>query len=549
MGLNRTADLSARKTSQSAGDITRRELYFFNLYRCLEAVVYAGLVFSPHAGEWVKVARPLLGQSATAAYLVIALVLLIGTDRLRPRMANGISAALVIDIAAASLVLVALAGHSIVPLMVLVNVGIAALLLPRRAYAFAAIAALGVLIPPVNAALQGARPSQTDVAETAIIVVAYFVVALLLRHLGGHMRAAEDLAAQRGVDLLNLEQINDLIIQRMKTGVLLVDTANHILRINESAWHLIGNPAPNERELGTVAPELSRRLYHWRHSGKPDQTAVALATDVPAVIPRFTRLAPNDDTHVLIFLDDTSLLSRRAEELTLSSLGRLSASIAHEIRNPLAAIRYSAQLLAESPTLTGEDTRLVEIINNHCTRANDVVENILQLSRRERSRPESIDLNAWILGFVEDYKQSNDLGGDHLRAVTQNRTIQAMVDPQHLHQVVWNLVQNALRYGRQPNQPARVTVVARVADKGPPLIEITDRGPGIPPKVAAQIFEPFYTTHEYGTGLGLYLAKQMSEASQAALEYVPVAGGGACFRITLNPAGSLLASRFMPRPA
>ncbi|HEU4664940.1 MAG TPA: ATP-binding protein [Dokdonella sp.] len=535
-------------TTASPGDITRRELYFFNLYRCLEAVVYVGLVFSPFAMDWVRLSRPLLGQVASSAYLVIAVALLIGTERLRSSLAATISASLLIDIVAGSLVLVALTGHSLVPMMLLVNVGIAALLLPHRAYLFAIIAALGVIAPHVYDLLTGSAAENS--VETLAIVVAYFIVAALLRYLGGHMRAAEDLAARRGVDLLNLEQINDLIIQRMKTGVLLVDRANHILRINESAWHLIGNPPPNQRELGSAAPELSRRLYHWRHTGKSEQTAVALAHDVPEVIPRFTRLAPNDDTNVLIFLDDTSLLSRRAEELTLSSLGRLSASIAHEIRNPLAAIRYSAQLLAESPELNAEDKRLVDIINNHCTRANDVVENILQLSRRERSRPETIDLNAWVLAFVEDYKQSNDLGQDQLRAVTHNRTLEAMVDPQHLQQVVWNLVQNALRYGRQPNQPARVSVVARLAvDKGPPLLEVIDRGPGIPPKVAAQIFEPFYTTHEYGTGLGLYLAKQMSEASQASLEYVPVAGGGACFRITLTPAGALLASRITPQSA
>lgn len=537
-----TADPKVHSTAASPGDITRRELYFFNLYRCLEAVVYIGLVATPLALQWVTVSRPMLGQVAALIYLVVAIGLLIGTDRLRPRLVGAISGSLLIDIVAASLVLISLAGHNLVPMMLLVNVGIAALLLPHRAYLFAAFAAFGVTVPYAYAQLNGGQDRSG--VETAAVVVAYFIVAALLRYLGGHMRATEDLAAQRGVDLLNLEQINDLIIQRMKTGVLLVDQANHILRINESAWHLIGNPSPNQRELGTVAAELSRRLYHWRHSGKTDQTAIALAPDVPEVIPRFTRLAPNDDTNVLIFLDDTSLLSRRAEELTLSSLGRLSASIAHEIRNPLAAIRYSAQLLAESPDLNSEDKRLVDIINNHCTRANDVVENILQLSRRERSRPETIDLNAWVLAFVEDYKQSNDLGGDHLRAVTQNRQIEAMVDPQHLQQVIWNLVQNAIRYGRQPSQPARVSVVARLmGDKGPPLIEVIDRGPGIPPKVAAQIFEPFYTTHEYGTGLGLYLAKQMSEASQASLEYVPVAGGGACFRITLTPAGALLATR------
>ena len=543
-----TAGPNVQSTAASPGDITRRELYFFNLYRCLEAVVYAGLVFSPFAVEWVRVTRPMLGQVAAVIYIVIAIALLVGTERLRARLAGTISSSLLIDIVAASLVLIALSGHSLVPMMLLVNVGIAALLLPHRAYVFAMIAAIGVTVPYLFDSMAGG-PASSGV-EVIVIVVAYFIVAALLRYLGGHMRAAEDLAAQRGVDLLNLEQINDLIIQRMKTGVLLVDRANHILRINESAWHLIGNPPPGQRELGSVAAELSRRLYHWRHTGKSDQTAVALAHDVPEVIPRFTRLAPNDDTNVLIFLDDTSLLSRRAEELTLSSLGRLSASIAHEIRNPLAAIRYSAQLLAESPELNAEDKRLVDIINNHCTRANDVVENILQLSRRERSRPETIDLNAWVLAFVEDYKQSNDLGQDQLRAVTHNRRLEAMVDPQHLQQVMWNLVQNALRYGRQPNQPARVSVVARLAvDKGPPLLEVIDRGPGIPPKVAAQIFEPFYTTHEYGTGLGLYLAKQMSEASQASLEYVPVAGGGACFRITLTPAGTLLASRITPQSA
>jgi two-component system sensor histidine kinase PilS (NtrC family) len=226
--------------------------------------------------------------------------------------------------------------------------------------------------------------------------------------------------------------------------------------------------------------------------------------------------------------------------MTLASLGRLSASIAHEIRNPLAAIRYSAQLLAESESMEEEDRRLVEIVNNHCTRANEVIENILQLSRRERSRPESIDVNAWALNFVEEYKQNNDLGQDHLRAITQNRQIEAMVDPQHLQQVVWNLVQNAIRYGREPGAVARVVVVARLStDKGPPLLEVVDRGPGIPAKVAAQIFDPFYTTSEYGTGLGLYLARQMCESSQATLEYVPVAGGGACFRITLSPAAAL----------
>jgi two-component system sensor histidine kinase PilS (NtrC family) len=532
------------------GDITRREIYFFNLYRCLQAVVYIGLVFSPYAVDWVRLSHPQLGRVTALVYVAFALVWLFATDRLRTRRALTIGVALVIDILAASLVATALAGASnSVPMMLIVNIGIAALLLPlSQSLALAALAAFGVTLPVffVNVISGAAGVASID---AWLFAVAYFAVTLLCNHLGRHMRATEALAEQRGVDLLNLEQVNDLIIRRMRTGVLLVDEANAVLRINESAWNLIGNPSPGERDLGSIAPELSRRLYHWRQTHRSDQTAVALAPDAPQVIPRFTRLAPNDDANVLIFLDDTSLLSRRAEELTLNSLGRLSASIAHEIRNPLAAIRYSAQLLGESPQLDEGDRRLAEIINNHCTRANDVVENILQLSRRERSRPENLDLNAWVLAFVDEFKRDTDLGGDQLGAVTQNRRIEALADPQHLQQVVWNLVQNALRYGRQPGEPARVVVAARLAgDKGLPLIEIIDRGPGIPPKVAAQIFEPFYTTHEFGTGLGLYLARQMCEASQATLEYVPLAGGGACFRISLAPVVTLTRSFATPPP-
>ncbi|MGB0133814.1 sensor histidine kinase [Dokdonella sp.] len=535
-------DRRARRADDVSGDITRRELVFFNLYRLLESVVYIGLVFSPLAVDWIKISHSQMGRVVALIYCAVAAILLISTERMRKNLSASIGLALALDAIAASLILFSISGgHSSIPMMLMVNVGVCALLLPfRQSVALAGLAAIGVMAPPIYAYVNESAVDRS-VLEATLFGIAYIAVAALCSHLGRQMRETEALAEQRGVDLLNLEQVNDLIIRRMKTGVLLVDDANHILRINESAWHLIGNPSPNERDLGQVAAELSRRLYHWRNSGRIDQNPVALAADVPEVIPRFSRMAPNDDTHILIFLDDTSLLSRRAEEMTLASLGRLSASIAHEIRNPLAAIRYSAQLLAESESMEEEDRRLVDIVNNHCTRANEVIENILQLSRRERSRPESIDVNAWALNFVEEYKQNNDIGQDHLRAITQNRQIEAMVDPQHLQQVVWNLVQNAIRYGREPGAVARVVVVARLAtDKGPPLIEVVDRGPGIPAKVAAQIFDPFYTTSEYGTGLGLYLARQMCESSQATLEYVPVAGGGACFRITLSPAASLV---------
>jgi two-component system sensor histidine kinase PilS (NtrC family) len=512
----------------------RRELRVLNIYRVFQALAYTTLALSSLAFDWMPLRVPWAARATALVYLLFALIVLVHSLRNRHPRTRSISIYLCIDVVAAFLAAVAIpAAHTGIAAMLVINVGAAALLLTPRVAGF--ITALATIMV-IAQALFALRTGDTSpmLLEAGLFGVAYFATTALCYALGSQMRASEALAEQRGTDLANLAQVNDLIIRRMRTGVLLVDDANHIHQINESAWLLLGNPGIDQRDLGTVAPELSRRLYHWRTSHELDSSAVALAEGVPEVVPRFTRLSAHDDSHVLIFLDDTSLVSQRAEQLTLTTLGRLSASIAHEIRNPLAAIRYSAQLLAESD-LSDADQRMVEIINNHCGRVNEIIENILQLSRRERSRPESLDLNHWTTRFVDEYKESNDVGQDSLRSLLYPRPVEALADPQHLQQVVWNLVQNALHYGRMPNEPARVMVVARLAtDHGPPLLEVTDRGPGIPPKVAAQIFEPFFTTHEYGTGLGLYLAKQMCEANQANLEYVPVAGGGSCFRITLT---------------
>ncbi|WP_426702212.1 sensor histidine kinase [Rhodanobacter sp. Col0626] len=522
---------------RSAATTVRHELSFLNAFRLIQALVYVGLAFSPPGLGWPELGPLDLARGVAALYLVFALLAVLWNRRSMPYARAVVAATLVVDIVAAVLAIAAMHNARIgIEMMLAVNLSAGALILPLRLSSFfAALATLGILGHTFFGASTDS-PGDRDLLEAALFGLAYFASTTLCHVLGRQLRATEALAEQRSTDLANLAQVNELIIRRMKTGVLLVDDANRIHQINESAWMLMGNPGADQRDLGQLAPELSRRLYHWMTSGKLDETATQLADGVPEVVPRFTRLAPNDDSHVLIFLDDTSLLSRRAEELTLTSLGRLSASIAHEIRNPLAAIRYSAQLLAESTSMDATDQRMVEIINNHCIRLNEIIENILQLSRRERSRPETLDLGHWAQAFVEEYSQGNDLGADSLRVIASSGApVAAVADPQQLQQVVWNLVQNALRYGRLPGEPARVMVVTRQGEHGVPILEVIDRGPGIAPKVAAQIFEPFYTTHEYGTGLGLYLARQMSDANQAALEYVRVAGGGSCFRLVLTP--------------
>ncbi len=541
-------NVSVPNTTSTTIRLIRREVYFFNLFRVLEAVIIAGLMFSPLAVEWVQVDHPTLGRSVAIAYMLFSLFALTIGTRSQHREREWVDTGLFVDIAAIALAMYSIKNqYNSLALLLLVNIGGSAFLLPRRwSFLFATLASAAILAQAVASNLldHGNR----EFLEVVICALAYFSVTSLCLFIGKRIRESDALAVRRGSDLLNLSQINELIIRRMKTGVLVVDETNMVHRWNESAWALIGNPSHAQLELNKLAPELSRRLYHWRSTQKIDNTSVSLAEGAPEVIPRFTRMSAHDLGNVLIFLDDTSLVSRRAEQLTLSTLGRLSASIAHAIRNPLAAISYSAQLLGESK-LDASDQRMVEIIRNHTSRVNEIVENILHLARRERSAPESLDLANWATRFLDDYKSGNDITPNVLTLMLQVPTIEALADPAQLQQVVWNLVQNALRYGHLPNQPARVSVVVRRStERGQPVLEVIDRGPGIPTKVATQIFEPFFTTHEFGTGLGLYLARQMCEANQASLEYVPVAGGGSCFRITLPTSPTTVAPR-APAPA
>jgi len=218
-------------------------------------------------------------------------------------------------------------------------------------------------------------------------------------------------------------------------------------------------------------------------------------------------------------------------------LARRSASLAHEIRNPLAAINYATQLLQESGEIGGENQRLLQIIHAQCQRTNGIVESVLGLARRERASVDNVDLAAFVRRFVEDYRQVLPPESGTLEADGAER-MHALVDPRHLQQVLTVLVQNALTHGHHPADPARVTVAVGEAG-GRPVIDVCDEGPGIPEEARAQLFRPFFTTSEYGTGLGLYIARELCLANEATLEYLPRARGG-CFRIGLPHVHAML---------
>ncbi len=536
--------------SAEAGDVAlRRELYFFALYRALIAALFALLAFGSVPDDWAALARPLLARVDAVLYLIAAVLLFVVARDPRRSLFPQVVTGVTLDIAATIAMVYAVSNIQMgVAMSLVVGFAAAGAILPMRTTLALTLAAGGLLLAEYLMGRSGGRGR--DLIEVTICAFAYVAVAKLGNMLGGQTRESHALAEQRTAEAENLSQINELIIRRMRTGVLVVDVPGLIHLHNEAAWALLGQPALGTTVLGDVAPALAQRLYRWRVNGGGESKPLSLVPDMPDVIPRFARLSTTAELFV-IFLDDSTMVSRRAEELTLTNLGRLSASIAHEIRNPLAAISYSAQLLEESPDMPETDRRLVEIVLHHCARMNGIIENVLNLSRRERSRPEPLDVSQWVFRFVEEYKANHRFEeGQELRAAMQAPDLSAMVDPAQLNQVVSCLVHNALVHGHLPDQAARVTVAARrLPENGQTVVEVLDRGPGIPPKVAATIFEPFVTTHEHGTGLGLYIARQLCEANQASLDYIPTAGGGSCFRIALTSAQRLEQARSPLRTA
>ncbi|GAB3062491.1 ATP-binding protein [Stenotrophomonas tumulicola] len=514
--------------------IPRRELYFFALYRLLIATVIAGLLFSPLADLMGQASHPALAAYVSGAYLLLSLLLLLvgrSEHRLRPIVLVGVG----LDIVAASLLSHALPGASAgISMSLLFNIAAAATLLPLSLGVSLALgASVATVAEYLWKLLEGGDPTRT-LAELAMFTTSYLALAFISFQVANRARRNQQLANQRGDEVANLFQINELIIRRMRTGVLVVDGEGRITLANEAASTLLGDNDGNSGSptLASAAPGLARRLQRWRSGWNQEETPLQLSADHPEVQPRFARLLAGSDL-TLVFLDDSSVVSRRAESLTLSAMGRFSASLAHEIRNPLAAINYAVQLLEEGAGGFSEgDRRLLQIIHQQCQRTNGIVESVLALARRERSHPENVDLAAFVRRFVLEYKQVLSLETDSVEAIVSETSVAAQVDPRHLHQVLTALVHNALKYGRIGEQPAHIRLrVAR--QERTPVIDVMDRGPGIPDAVAAQLFKPFFTTSEHGTGLGLYIAGELCRANQARLEYVPVAAGGACFRVIL----------------
>lgn len=514
-----------------AGDprdrLTWRPLFWFNLLRLGSAGLLLGLSLLQPPLKPLGVAAPQLYRLAAVAYLVSALVGLAALALRWPRFNLQITLLVAADVGAITVLTHASGGlaSGLGILLVVVVAGGGLLVSGRLAFLYAAMAALAVLgesLYRVNVA--ALAPTYT---QAGLLGATCFAAAVLAFEMARRVRRSTLLASDRREEALALVRLNNEIIQRMQTGVLVIDAARRIRLANSSAARLLGRHIAPALTLPDIAPELDQALTLWRAGREPRP-----AGQTDAWVPRFAPLGSGQWADVLIFLDDTATLNQQAQLLKLAALGRLVASIAHQVRNPLGAISHAAQLLGEDARLDADQQQLVSILLRQSGRMNRIIEEVLALGRPQRVETEMLDLGPWLAQVIDAYCASHQVPRQAI-ALSVDADVVTRGTPGQLQQVIENLLDNGLRHAARAAWP-RVTVRARQsASWDRPLIEIEDRGPGVPPAEREQLFEPFHTSRADGTGLGLFMARELCAANQARIEYYMPEAGGAGFRIVL----------------
>ncbi len=494
--------------------------HYFNLYRLLVATIFlvAFLLFD----NWLN-----FGQESVALFSVVAwaywlasALLLLWVPRLDWHEDVELTLQVLVDIAAITLMMSASGGtRSGLSFMLMVSLAGAALVgQGRLSLLYAAIASLAILGEQSVRSfwLSGDTGGYLQAALTAI---GFFATAIVMRMLAKRVIANQRLAHKRGVDLRNVLRINQRVISDMEHGVIVSNREGLVRLYNPQAEQLLRVKVPAEAGLGNFSAELASQFLAWNGLEETEQR-VGLG-DGHAVNARFVPAGEGGDT--LIFLEDLARQEERLQQIKLAALGRLTAGIAHEIRNPLTAISQAAELLREERR--GEiQEKLTRIINDNAQRMERMVRDVLDLGRRDRAEPEKIGLRAYFHVMQQELSLQSDSERVQWEIVGEP---DIWFDRGHLNQVLWNLVTNALRYAGP--ETGAVKVMAFTSGERTE-IHVGDNGPGIDATTAARLFEPFFTTHSRGTGLGLYIARELSEANGATLDFVDNSPG-AHFRI------------------
>jgi two-component system sensor histidine kinase PilS (NtrC family) len=534
--LNRQFDRRIDHSGNRDPAMAWRVLAVLNLYRVLVPLALLGLYSLGGARGFAVYSRQLFFGAAVFYFCFGLVSVLFVRQRLASAQVQTILQASV-DMFVLVLLLHTCGGvASGLGVLFLVPVGALAFLLPPRSALFlAAVAAIAILADTIWQQL-GGTSDINSYATAGLLGAVLFVTAGGASFAAGRMRESEALVRQRDVDLANLAELSQYIVQHLRESILVVDAADKIRLINESAAEILGdNHAVPGALVGEVSPRLLYSLSTWRQReiDENSPSSFVAADGARLIQPHFAPLGAEPGP-TLIFLEDTSLMAERVQQSKLAALGRLSASIAHEIRNPVGAMSHAGQLLSESPQIGPDERRLTDIIQSNSERVSTIINNVLQLSKREATKLTRLLLGDWLEDFLEEFCATMQVREAQIGVREDEDDLEVRIDPSHLHQVVWNLCDNAMKYGESRDGISVEINIGRLNPSNRPFLEVLNHGQGIEPRLVDRIFEPFFTGRKGGTGLGLFIARELCQLNRAILLYEPRTGGGSIFRIVFS---------------
>ena len=522
-------------------DLSWRVLITLNIFRLLVAALLLGLFFMGGEPRIFGDRYPIPFATAATVYLLFAIIFATSLRQRWARASLQAAVQMLVDVALVVVLMHTSGGISSgLGGLLVVFVGAGSLVLPGQIPAIVgALATFGILGEQVFAQFTG-DAAAVNYPAAGVLSAIIFSMSLAVRPLARRIQESEALARQRGVDLQNLSELNEYIVQHLRESIVVVDADNQIRLNNGSAAKLLGaSGLLRSQPLAEASEPLADYVRRWRVdnalSSHPEFTLVNEGNSA-RITAHLAPLGKGGDRSgpLLVFLEDASIFNARVQQSKLASLGRLSASIAHEIRNPVGAMSHAAQLLAESQGLADEDKRLTDIIQTHSGRVSHIIDNVLQLSRRESGAPERFLVRPWLEDFAREFTRTLELQEGELAIEDVPEGLEVRMDKSHLRQVLWNLCDNAVKYASETGGILVELHAGHVEAQGRPYLEVRDHGLGVDPATAEQIFEPFFTARSGGTGLGLYISRELCELNRATLLYLDRPGGGSIFRIVFS---------------
>lgn len=521
-------------TPKEGGSDYWRALFYFNLYRMILAVFFVTSSIASFSVGSLGSRHPELFTLSSFSYAFLSLLFAYLIHRGHPRYITQCRINILTDILIIILLYHASGGRGAgLEIILFVTVSASGILLGGRgALAAASLATIALILEHFYQIATDQR-SLGGFTTLGFLGGGLFVTAFIIYYLSRLLRKTEVEVAQQNLDLQKLSHINELIVEQLHSGVIVVDRFLRPILINQSGRKLLDMPATSALPptLQGLMPEIS--LDYNQLEGDTDgiETKIEL-TSGKKILTRYKALGESYENGYMVLLDDYSQIEREQRNEKFISMGRLSASIAHEIRNPLGAISHAGQLLAESPAVMQDDSRLVEIIEHQSQRINQIIKTILELGQTNEQNFETFILHDWLEKIIHDFRAENELPNDAIQ-LTGNKSITACGDAEQLQHVVVNLLSNSLRYADHKNRPFIMLNIQEITKDGFIPVTVTDNGPGISKDNLEKLFEPFFTTSSTGNGLGLYISRKICLSNYGYLDYMHHSNDRGYFMLTL----------------